>query len=121
MRKRNTLFNYHFQYLTHISILIIVISSLAIISLANHAYVIGQKGSNVISNPNDMINNKKSVKEIKKDLIQIDQSLKVNPNNVTALIDNGLGLGILHKYSEALTYFDKALSIDANNVNALIG
>jgi tetratricopeptide (TPR) repeat protein len=37
------------------------------------------------------------------------------------LIGKGLALGILHKYNDALVYFDKALSIDANNVNALIG
>jgi tetratricopeptide (TPR) repeat protein len=72
-------------------------------------------------NPNSIINDKKSIKEIKKDLIQIDQSLKVNPNNVTALIGKGVGLGVLHTYDEALPYFDKALGISPNDPLALGG
>ena len=97
-----------------------LISSLAIISLTDHAYVIGQKSPNIISNSNGITNDKKTIKEIKKSLIQIDQVLKVNPNNVTSLIEKGRALGILDKASEAIPYFDKALSISPNNVTALI-
>src|SRR4029078_7314823 len=122
MKKSNTSNKHYFLFVTYASILIVVISSLAIISLADHhAYVIGLKNPNIISNPKDIINDKKSIKEIKKDLTQIDKALDANPNNVTALIGKGLALGILHKYSEAIPYFDKVLSIDANNVDALSG
>lgn len=54
-------------FVIHISILIVVISLLAIVNLDNHRYVKRQKSTNIISNSNDFINDKKKVlKKLKK-------------------------------------------------------
>jgi len=49
-----------------------------------------------------------------------DLILKIDPKNISALIDKGTTLQILGRIKLAIQYFDKALNISPDNVDALI-
>jgi tetratricopeptide (TPR) repeat protein len=47
--------------------------------------------------------------------------LKLESNNIPALINKGTALSSLGNYPQAIGYFDKVLKIQPNNVKALNG
>jgi tetratricopeptide (TPR) repeat protein len=53
--------------------------------------------------------------------VYADKALKIDPNNINALVIKGFALDISGNHAESLKYFDKALKIDPNNRNALYG
>ena len=49
-----------------------------------------------------------------------DIALDIEPDNLNAIIDNGVTLQNLEHFNEALQMYEKALSIDAENLDVLI-
>lgn len=57
--------------------------------------------------------------DLKNVLISLDETLKMDPNNITALNNKGSILLNMGNYSEAISNFDTVLSINENNTDAL--
>jgi len=49
-----------------------------------------------------------------------DMALDIEPDNLNAMVDNGVTLQNLGRFNEALQMYEKALSIEAENLDALI-
>lgn len=55
----------------------------------------------------------------KEALPAFEDALKINPNNVDALISKGIILAASNRREESIAYFDKALSIEPDNIVVL--
>ena len=59
------------------------------------------------------------LEDLRESIVYFDKVLKIDPNNVPALNDNGISLADLGKYGEAIVYFDKSLKINGSNIYAM--